>query len=488
MENIKKQLQDSPFFEAIESRHLDYLCTIAKRKTFTQGELLVKQDDPAEWLYLLCGGRIKLFFLKKSAENQTGENQVLIRNISDPGSVIGWSAMVEPYHYRDSAEASMETEVLGFERETLEAYAKENSDFGIVLMERILWLLGNRLRETRIRLIARRYESEVMVIRALLDQNAEQLSVSSPLHKIPFYLENRLTLSDAFQVLESLKVDGNETERNVAQLCVDLLQNVRRELTLYHQLQLIYDHVADAPASESPSIIRRKCSEDFVKLFESIKYSIKGLEKLPGQSGHIFIMNHLDNHPDNTLPNAFRLTMDTHFVASMILFKKYGQAPIRVIRKSHPDEYGHQKYFDRLGYIYVYSKHVDEDESDPDHLAEQRRRLFLENASAYLREGNNILMCPEGACTSTEHSPKPFKAGAFRLAAHAKPEPLIVPVAVANFDKKLTKTTVNAVVHDPIRLSDLVTDLNDDQLLYNFINNLNHQFRNFVQEAANLHC
>jgi hypothetical protein len=45
-------------------------------------------------------------------------------------------------------------------------------------------------------------------------------------------------------------------------------------------------------------------------------------------------MNHLDNHPDNLLPNNFPLTLDTHFVASMILFERYGAAPIRVIRKS----------------------------------------------------------------------------------------------------------------------------------------------------------
>lgn len=119
---------------------------------------------------------------------------------------------------------------------------------------------------------------------------------------------------------------------------------MRKELSLYHQLQVIYDHVADAPASENPSRIRTKCCVDFIKLFEQTRYVIQGEEHLPDNPGHIFIMNHLDNHPDNTLPNAFRLTMDTHFVASMILYKKYGEAPIRVIRNARPDEYGHQKY------------------------------------------------------------------------------------------------------------------------------------------------
>ena len=66
-------------------------------------------------------------------------------------------------------------------------------------------------------------------------------------------------------------------------------------------------------------------------------------------------MNHLSNHLDNLLPNDFILTLDTHFVSSMILLKKYGEAPVRLVRKSDPGEYGHQKFYDRLGYIYVYS-------------------------------------------------------------------------------------------------------------------------------------
>jgi hypothetical protein len=54
-------------------------------------------------------------------------------------------------------------------------------------------------------------------------------------------------------------------------------------------------------------------------------------------------MNHLANHPDNTLPNDFQLTLDTHFLSCMLLRKKYGEPPIRVVRKSKPDEHGHQR-------------------------------------------------------------------------------------------------------------------------------------------------
>jgi hypothetical protein len=67
------------------------------------------------------------------------------------------------------------------------------------------------------------------------------------------------------------------------------------------------------------------------------------------------------------------------------------------------------------------------------------------------------------------------------------PEPLIVPIAVANFDRKLTRTTTAAVVHPPFRLSSSVPDTTDHQALLKFLNDeMTPQFRTWVQEAVQL--
>jgi hypothetical protein len=129
---------------------------------------------------------------------------------------------------------------------------------------------------------------------------------------------------------------------------------VHQELRLYQQLQAIYEVVAGA-SDDGPKEVRRRSMLEFRRLFAGTYHRIEGLEHLPERPGHTVIMNHLRNHLDNLLPNNFILTLDTYFVASMILFERYGQAPIRVIRKSRPDEYGHQRFYDRLGYVYAYS-------------------------------------------------------------------------------------------------------------------------------------
>ena len=489
MKSFADLLLSSPFFEHFPEADIHALAAHARMESFQAGCPILREDDPADVLYMLVVGKVRLSFETPGTSFELGapeSGKVLIRTITEPGRVIGWSAMVEPYHYRATATPLDDCQLLAFDREWLEAHSEEEPEFGVRFMSQILWVIGNRLRETRIRLVASRYERETLAIRALLDQSASQLSVTSPLHKIPIYLESRLTLADAFQTLELLRVHGDPLEGSIARICLEILADVRKELEVYRRLQNIYEHVANAPEDVSPAEVRRRCCADFIQLYAQTRWIIRGEENLPEQPGHIFIMNHLDNHQDNTLPNDFQLTLDTHFVSCMLLCKRYGEPPIRVVRRSKPDEHGHQRYFDRLGYIYVYSRHVDEDENNPKLLAEQRRSEFLVSAASYLREKKNLLICPEGACTTSEKSPLPFKAGAFRLAACVDPEPLLVPIIVVNFDKKITRAILVAQVRKPIRLSKHLCKPIEDRALFAFINSLTAQFREWVAEARKL--
>jgi CRP-like cAMP-binding protein/1-acyl-sn-glycerol-3-phosphate acyltransferase len=482
--DIVQLLADSPFFGGFDPQDLAELAGHARMVAFQADERIFAQGEPATALFLLASGAVELSFAGQAGHGDPG---LAVQTINHAGHPIGWSAMVEPYAYRATATARAATRLLALDRDLLEGHARAHPAFGVALMRAILGVVGDRLRATRLRLVARRYDDVVVAIRDLLAQSAMQLSVTSPLHKLPHYLEHRLTLADAFHTLDLLQVHGDQVERDLAALCTDILERVRQELRLYQQLQAIYQVVAGAPPSMAPEEVRRRSMLAFRQLFADTRHRIAGWEHLPERPGHIVIMNHLRNHPDNLLPNNFTLTLDTHFVASMILFQRYGQAPVRVVRKSRPDEYGHQRFYDRLGYVYAYSGHVDADDEDPSSSPEARRRFFLDAAGFYLRMGNNVVICPEGANAATEASPLRFRPGAFRLAAHVRPEPLLVPIAVANFDKKLTQTTTAAVVQQPFRLSEFVADPADEPALLKFINQqLSPRFRGWVREAAAL--
>lgn len=465
---------------------MEHLAKHAELKSFEKDAVLFKEDDQAEHFYILVKGEVKLFF--ESLEPAEGtlpsvNKEILIRNIVEFGRPLGWSCMVEPHRYRASTVTLVPSELLVFERKFIHDMCHKFPKFGVAFMRRILWVLGNRLRATRVRLVAKRYEKEIITIRALLDQSAETLHVNSPLHKIPYYLENRLTLSDAFQCLELLKTNGNEQERNLAALCLDILENVKKELAIFQSLQSIYENVTNAPDQIDAETVRSKSCEEFIKMFELTNYVIQGTEHLPNSPGNIFIMNHLYNHPDNMLPNHFQLNNDVNFVSSMIVYKKYGKAPIRVIRKSFHDEFGHQKYYKHLGFIEVESPKPGEQRT----LSKEKNMLgLLNDCQNALAANENVSICPEGQPTYTKNSPLPFKAGAFRIALQLKPEPLIVPIALANFDKKFSHTKLVAVIHKPFYLSEFLSPDADDETLFNFVNSYNEKFKSYVREAVEL--
>jgi CRP-like cAMP-binding protein/1-acyl-sn-glycerol-3-phosphate acyltransferase len=471
----------SSMFEGLEQADLAWLAEQGEVVAFEKGQTLFEQGAQAGAFFLLVTGRVALFY---SGQDQS--QRVFLRSIAGAGEPLGWAALVEPRHYSVSGEALEQTRVLAFTGEALVNRCRERPEFGLAILRRILGVIGSRLRSTRIRLVARRFDQEISAIRALLEQGAESLHVTSPLYKVPHLLENRLTLADAFHTLELVQAHGDELERNLAGLALEILVDVHKELDFYQGLQHIYETIANAPPGMPPEEVRQRSMEGFVRLFSNTRHVIRGEENLPDAPGFIVIMNHLENHPDNLLPNDFRLTLDTHFVSSMILFRKYGQAPIRVVRKPKPDWYGFQQYFDRLDYIYVYAGDVDQEDRD-DHLTRQHlRQEFLDSAAAHLGAGRNVVIAPEGHCYHTEDSPGPFSAGAFRLAAYARPEPLIVPVAVANFDRKITRTTTAAVILPPFRLSEQLPDATDTEQLLAFINRYHERFSAHVQEAVRL--
>ena len=474
-------LAHSSLFEGLDSTLLNWIAHQAVVQSCAENDFLFTQEAIADHLYLLIDGRIGFVYCD-AASNRC----VFLRAMEGAGEPIGWSALVDPRRYRISAQALERTHVVAIPGDTLQKVCEQQPQVGVRIMQRVLQIIRSRLRFTRVRLVASRYDTEVKAMRVMLDQAAEILPVTSPLHKIPYLLENRLTLSDAFHALELTRAHGNSTERDLAELSLEVLQNVHRELEFYQGLQKTYEAVANAPEGIPAQEIRCRSMEAFIQVFEKLSWRIRGEEHLPQEPGNIVIMNHLENHMETMLPNEFRLTLDSHFVSSMILYKHYQQAPVRVIRKPELGWFGYQQYFDRLDYLYVYPGEVDEEDRDQDLTRESRNRDFIDRAAAQLSAGNNLLIAPEGRCSSTEASPGPFKAGAFRLAAAVKPEPLIVPVAVANFDKRLTRTTTAAIVYPPFRLSDELTQADDKAGLLDFVNRLQDRFKNYVKQAIEL--
>jgi CRP-like cAMP-binding protein len=481
-ETVLSWLQRSAFFEGFTEEDLEYLAGTALLEEYASGERLFTQSRPAAGIYLLVSGSVALYC---SAEKTgQGEGEVFIRTLDSPGQIVAWSTDFQPRNPEISSLVSQDTLVCFIAEEFLSERMKHRPQFGLTLAYRLLFLTGNQLRSMRIQLVHQQYDEESFSIRNLLEQSSPELGVTSLLHEVPHLLSSRLTHGRVFESLQQLKQQGNQLEKNLAGLCTDILAETRREWNFYNGLLNVYETVVSSPRQLEPRQVRQRCVAAFQQAFDQVRYVIEGKEHLPDEPGCIFILNHLISHPYHVLPNHFELALDTHFVSAMILDPKYGDGGVRIVRQPRNEEFAHQNYYKQLGNIFVVTGESDE-AAQTGSKRSNRLEEFISTTRDCLQAGNNLVICPEGTSLWSEESPGLFKPGAFILAGSMEPEPLIVPVAVANFDKRLRHTTLAAVIKPPFYISDHVDVTNKENLAV-FLADYRETYRGYVEEAQRL--
>jgi len=485
-ETIISWLQSSSFFEDFSEASQNILLENTFLQRCYSGEKLFSGNQPGDTLYILVSGSVNLYYESlddSEGDDSEGDGAVFLRSLSSQGQVLSALSVRHNYQQGLTAIANQDSLFCCLSIKDLKQCALQNAQFGLELQHSLLTLLGNHLRSSRAQLINQIYDNEVFNITGILEQAAPQLAVTSGLHKVPHLLENRLTQGDAFRCLELAQSRGTPLEKNLAGLCLDILQETRSEFKFYQGIQQVYQSVVDLPPETDAKQSRKDSAALFREAFKHVRYRMSGEENLPDRPGHIFILNHLVSHPYHVLPNHFELSLDTNFVSSIILDNKYGDSGIRVVRKGRQDEYAHYNYYSRMDYINVLTD--ESAQTGDEQTGKQQLTRFLSEATNHLQQGKNIVICPEGRSLWSAESPGLFKPGAFMLAASIEPEPYIVPLALANFDKRLRNTCLAAVIKPPFRVSEQV-DVADKTALNTFLNEYQAVYRGYVEEAQGL--
>ncbi len=217
-----------------------------------------------------------------------------------------------------------------------------------------------------------------------------------------------------------------------------------------------FKSVINSPDSLSVDEIRSLSSKKIQKAFSKVKYEIHGSENLPSKGNLIFIYNHLNNHPLYSVADNFQITLDSHFVSSMIIDRYYNNPGIRVSRLSLPDEKFHKDYYDKLDYIRVYARNfIPKNITDTEVINTNKK--FYKKASLHLKKGNCLVLSPEGASYSTDESPGVFKKGLFKLLSNLTIPTTLVPIVTLNFDKLASKSIFKCEVKKPITYKNILT-------------------------------
>ena len=253
-----------------------------------------------------------------------------------------------------------------------------------------------------------------------------------------------------------------------------------KDLYLKNELNNLFKKVIKLPDNLNPYDVREFCSRETTKIFSKINYIIKGSENLPYEQNSIFIYNHLNNPIDYSVSTNFQITLDSHFISSLILYKYYNNAGNRVVRCSLENELAHKNYYEKFDYIRVFAERFIPKTMNYKQVKEFNKGFYSQSIDN-LKKGVGIIVSPEGFSLKTEESPGIFKLGVFKLATIVKPEPKIVPVVMANFDKLLSKSLYKCEIMRPFKMSDHGIYGPNDPKLLSFIESFNGKYKRWVK-------
>lgn len=130
-----------PLFTGLSRPELDHLRGLFIPFDCYADELLFEQGDPAEYLYLVLTGEVKICYKPEDGP------PILVTTVRE-GGVVGWSAALGSQAYTSGAMCGTYCQMLRVRGEDLSRLCQEHPETGQVLLERLASIIAKRLRNT----------------------------------------------------------------------------------------------------------------------------------------------------------------------------------------------------------------------------------------------------------------------------------------------------------------------------------------------------
>ena len=145
-ETVQHLLQRIPWFHELPSHQLEELVLISKMQELEDGEVLFREGDSENSLYILIEGQILM-------DSQVpGHGRVLVYT-ADPLDIVGWDVMTPVVRQRTgTATACGKCRLISIDSPLLRQMCENEPEFGFVIMRRLANTVASRLLSTRLRL------------------------------------------------------------------------------------------------------------------------------------------------------------------------------------------------------------------------------------------------------------------------------------------------------------------------------------------------
>lgn len=144
---VVKELEKIPWFKEIDPEHLQKLADISQLRHVRAGEVLFREGDKEDYLYIVIEGRIALDIFVPH------RGKIRIYTV-EPWDLFGWSSVIPIIYQRTAgAVAVVDGLVVAMDSAKLRQVCDDDHDLGYIVMRRLANIVASRLLVTRLQLI-----------------------------------------------------------------------------------------------------------------------------------------------------------------------------------------------------------------------------------------------------------------------------------------------------------------------------------------------
>jgi CRP/FNR family transcriptional regulator, cyclic AMP receptor protein len=139
-------LRDLAFTQGLDPGQLDQIAEIVAPVEWAAGETVFREGDHDSILYVVQDGRVAI------EVTVPGRGRVIILTVG-PGEVFGWSSLLHQRSKTAAARTTEPTTALALDAARLREFCDADPRLGYVLTRRILEVVADRLKATRMQLL-----------------------------------------------------------------------------------------------------------------------------------------------------------------------------------------------------------------------------------------------------------------------------------------------------------------------------------------------
>ena len=146
MRTIAELMDELPALRSLTPSQRETLAGCARNQVFQPGEEIMREGDPADSFFIVRAGGVGI------TTEVPGRGELTIETLQ-PGELLGWSWLVEPYRNAFGARAHGTTRVLSLDAVCLRGKCEADPELGYAMLKLLAGVFAERLRDTRVRLL-----------------------------------------------------------------------------------------------------------------------------------------------------------------------------------------------------------------------------------------------------------------------------------------------------------------------------------------------